>query len=290
MTLGACPSVRSERAATRRVLGAVGLVAGCLLALGGCGGSKSVGRGMDAAVRDATVVDGSALLDAWPSDGGASSDAAPSDAGTTAMCPTPTCDPRQDAGSCPSGTCALTAATPGCVTGVGDAGEGDPCGTTTDCTTGLGCFAQGDGGICGRLCCPGDDAACGTGEQCAGTGMLVDGVDTPWGRCLASRSCDVLHPAETCEPGEGCYIVSATGDTECLRAGSADVGGACTAQNDCAAGLFCGGLTHMACLRICSLADAGAAPCPPTEGDCRAYVHSPAGTGLCTVATTAAGH
>jgi hypothetical protein len=48
-------------------------------------------------------------------------------------------------------------------------------------------------------------------------------------------------------------------------------------------GLFCGGfegVVERTCIRICRLD--GTVPCPVDEGMCRAYAHSPPGTGLCT--------
>ena len=87
--------------------------------------------------------------------------------------------------------------------------------------------------------------------------------------------------------GEGCYIVSPEGDTDCLRGGAGESGAACVEQNDCAAGYHCGGVTDLTCARICEIgATSGEGACPPTEGNCQAYPYSPDGSGVCTRDTT----
>jgi hypothetical protein len=162
--------------------------------------------------------------------------------------------------------------------------KGGACTSSEECAPGLACFRRGDGGVCGQPCCPGRAEVCEGETTCNGPGVLVDGNDSEWASCIGPRACQPLAPGETCEPGEGCYIVSSTGDTDCRRAGAADVGDPCAEQSDCAPGLFCAGLSSPTCVRICSLGDAGTgATCPSGEGNCRAYSHSPPGTGLCTI-------
>lgn len=112
--------------------------------------------------------------------------------------------------------------------------------------------------------------------------MLVDGTTAAsWGRCVLPRWCDVLLRDTVCDPGEGCYIVSGRGDTDCRAAGTLEVGRACDSENACLPGLFCAGLMARTCVRICALGDGGAGICPSGEGSCRAYPYSPAGTGIC---------
>ena len=234
-------------------------------------------------VRDATIVDGGAALDAAPAD------AAPADAGGRRdaggpACPHTECNPLGDGCDEPA-SCRLVSGGTMCVEPQAEpVDEGGACAASEDCAPGLTCFRRGDGGVCGQPCCPGMDDSC-TGERtCHGPGVLADGSETDWWSCVEPRSCRPLEPAADCEPGEACYIVSREGDTDCRRAGDGETGDACLEQNDCGPGFFCAGLTTPTCVRICSLGDAGtAATCPTSEGNCRAYSHSPPGTGLCTV-------
>ena len=253
-------------------------LAALLAACGGDGGGEPL---PDAAWPDATVLDGGPAPDAPGADGGAF-DAAGTDAGRL-WCTWEACDPR-GADTCPArAVCSLVGNTPSCIADLGMSTAGEPCVATTDCAHGLACFAQGDGGVCARLCCPGDsDLECGLGMRCAGTLVLVDGTTTDWWHCVGPRPCNVIDPSATCETGEGCYIVSPSGETDCRRVGTAQVGESCVEQTDCAGGLFCAGLATRICVRICSLRDAGGAPCPSSEGTCRRQAFSPDATGLCT--------
>ena len=234
--------------------------------------------------RDATVVDGAWLMDASPRDAGGRADAgAAADAGGPS-CGWTECDPLED--TCDGDTsCRLTVDGTMCAEpGTTAIAEGGACTSSDECAPGLDCFRRGDGGVCGRPCCPGRDDVCDGETSCNGPGVLVDGTDSEWWSCVPARACQPLAAGEACEPGEGCYIVSSTGDTDCRRAGAADVGDSCAEQSDCAPGLFCAGLSSPTCVRICSLGDAGTgATCPSGEGSCRAYSHSPPGTGLCTI-------
>lgn len=231
---------------------------------------------------DAALVDGSGLLDGGTAagEGGVSrGDAsAASDAGAASACGISMCDPRSP--DCPDGRCVLWGAVASCEEAAGSYASDAPCETVTECAPGLACFQSDAGGVCGRVCCPSDELACTGDAVCGGGGVLVDGTETSWGRCLPPRSCDVLRPAEVCAPREGCYILDTSGRAECRVAGTAGAGEACAAQSDCQAGFFCGGITpNQTCVRICRL---GAGDCPSDEGRCVAQAHSPAGSGFCT--------
>jgi hypothetical protein len=177
----------------------------------------------------------------------------------------------------------LDDAVPACVEMAGMGSAGDYCDATADCGPGLACFLAHGDGRCAAPCCPSDAEACGVDERCGAPGILVDGTPTQFYRCTGPRPCDVFAPQEVCEDTEGCYIVEPDGTTDCRPAGAGESGAPCVEQSDCMPGFFCGGLTALTCVRICELrASSGDRACPPDEGSCRAYSHSPEGTGLCT--------
>jgi hypothetical protein len=195
------------------------------------------------------------------------------------------CDPRSGDGCLEAGSCSLVSEVSSCEMTPGALGPGATCENVTDCAPGLACFQSELGGICGRICCPGDDT-CLEGNVCRGSGILVDETQTRWGQCLPPQSCDVLQPELDCSTREGCYIIDSGGNTECRVAGTGAFGDACTAQEDCQSGFFCGGVggaTH--CARICRL---GGEPCPIDEGRCVWQLHSPEGSGICTIDATTA--
>ncbi len=230
------------------------------------------GRPRDASLTDAMLLptDGAAADAAPPSDG-AVVDAAP-----PARC-AGECDPRE-AASCSGGYCALRDRIPACHPAAGTVGEGGACSVDLLCEPGLACFPGAAGPTCERVCCPSTDTC--PGElRCGGDGVLANGATTSWGRCMPARSCDVLDQAGSCPMREGCYIVSASGDTQCRAAGSSGVGVACERPEDCAPGLACAGVMRRACIRICRIDDP--MPCPRDEGRCIAQAYSPAGSGVC---------
>lgn len=191
------------------------------------------------------------------------------------------CDPRLAAAGCiDEMRCVLASEEPACTDTFGVAEAGEACDGLDACAPGLACFraARTSGGVCGLICCPGDDAACEGAARCGGDGLLIDGTATAWGRCVPPRPCSVLSPELTCEAREGCYIVDGAGATECRLAGTAEAGEPCTAPEDCAGGLFCGGLSERTCLRVCSLTMTRA--CTSDER-CVAQTYSPEGTGIC---------
>lgn len=237
--------------------------------------------------RDAAVSDGGGLLDAGflvqdasppPSDAGGSVDAG------VPLCAAGGCDPR-DTTACTGQVCLLSGAAPACESVMqGMLRAGMPCEASAECAPGLACFLDEGEGVCGRVCCPTDGSACAVGSRCGGAGVLVDGTETSWGRCLAQRSCDVLRPSDTCEAREGCYLLESTGMTECRIAGTAGPGEACEFQEDCAAGFWCGGVAAARrCVRLCSVREDA---CPTEEGRCVAQTHTPDEVGLCTMDMT----
>ncbi len=250
-----------------------------------CGGDDGHG---DASV-DTGTMDGTTIVDGGRTDSGTPGDAGLDSAVPDAAPPSCTgdCDPREGAPCGDAGVCALVADAPMCAEALGTKAAGATCEAVSDCLPGLACFMRAGGGVCADVCCP-SDGVCPGDQHCTGAGILVDGTETEWWSCVGLRTCDVLRPAEACERGEGCYIVSTEGDTDCLRAGAGEAGADCVDQNDCASGYFCAGVTVGTCARICEIgATSGPRACPDGEGNCQAYPYSPEGTGVCTRATSA---
>lgn len=191
----------------------------------------------------------------------------------------PTGRPTAGRGCLDAAVCVLTGEAPSCSATPGSLPLGSACEMSDACAAGLACFRAGRtaGGVCAPICCPGDAETCVEG-RCAGDGILVDGTATAFGRCAPPRRCDVLAPELTCEAREGCYVVDATGTTECRIAGTRDAGETCMVPEDCATGLFCGGLGPRTCLRICAIDMPRA--CEADER-CVAQSYSPAGSGIC---------
>jgi hypothetical protein len=235
--------------------------------------------------RDAMLAEGGIRLDVSEYDGGEHDATVEVDAESPVLCTTGACDPRDPVRSCAGrGVCVLRDRWPVCVMRVGDLPEHAPCMASEECAPGHACFRGPDGGVCARVCCPASDSAlCGTDTRCSADGTLSNGVVTSWGRCAPHTACDLFAPERSCAPREGCYIVyprrETEPETECLYAGSADVGDRCVEQNDCRPGLFCAGIGSRSCVRICRLDEPES--CPSDEGRCVAQAYSPRGTGVC---------
>ena len=269
------PWSRPGRAAPMLV--AVALAAACGDASSGPSTDGDGGR------RDATVVDASLDRDATAGPEAGADGAVDLD-GFVPVCPTESCDPRDDSG-CVGKQCVLSSEGTSCLAHSADLRlEGFSCGEAGDCASGLVCFAEGDGGVCRAPCCGSGDS-CGPTRQCVPVARFPDDSPSRWGRCMPARACDVLAAEGACEPDEACYIVSESGETDCRALGAADVGGPCVVQEDCAGGLFCP--VSGTCVRICSLGDAGGPRCLADEGNCVAYSYTPRGTGVCTVIAAA---
>lgn len=267
----------------------IGVAVLAILTLAGC----SVGYdpiGPDGGLRDVLVVDRAPMdaADDAPSSDGSIADLGAPDAAPSACHPVD-CDPRsvRPCSATPASACLLEDEGPTCEPSVGRGHEGDPCALDGDCGSTLACFATSTGGRCARVCCALDPYACGVGPvRCEAPSMLVGGGMSMWGRCDGPHACDVLRTDE-CDPGEGCYIVSGTGDTDCRPAGVRAVTETCVESNDCTPGFVCAGVGIKKCARICSLGVMDACgDLPGTE--CRAYAYSPAGTGVCSVPVSSA--
>ena len=243
-------------------------------------GGGPVDAGLDGSLPDVRVVD-AALPDVGMGGGDAAADGT-ADAGPGApACPSePRCDPVTGAGCGPAAWCVLSDGEARCARETGTGEEGADCRRTSDCRVGLACFRLGDRNACARPCCGGAEA-CGFGGRCVAGAVLASGHTAAWGRCTLAISCDVLAPTRDCAPGEGCYIVDASGTTACRPAGGGGPGDACGDQEDCRPGFYCGGIGDArTCVRICAL-DGSDGGCPEGEGACVRASASPDGTGLC---------
>lgn len=248
--------------------------------LAGCGGGQGdldASTPRDAAFADAIEIGRDAMaLDA------AGDAAAATDAGV-AMCASGECDPTAGTGCESTAVCVLDDRLPACVGAVGAGTSGVLCASELECAPGLACFRDGAGGVCARVCCPGDAMACDVGTRCSADGVLVTGVTTSWGRCAAPRACDPRTP--DCPAREGCYIRYPEPGAECRFAGTAAVGDGCAVPEDCQPGLYCAGIGSPTCVRVCRLDDPRS--CPSAEGTCVAQAYSTEGTGVCVAAATA---
>lgn len=252
----------------------VGRLLVALVALAGCTSTTDVGDG--GVVPDVPTIEGGTIRPDATAEDAAGPDGSRADAGPS--CPG-ACDPRVARSCSGTASCTLGIGLPMCVPALGAGARGDACSSPDECGAGLGCFRDRATGLgsCERACCPLDGAGCEPTERCGGAGELVGGERTAWGQCGPVRSCDVLAPV-ACTEREGCFIVDPSGATECRLAGLAAAGEACERPEDCAAGLFCGGLGPRTCLVVCELAAARA--CPDLSR-CVAQSYSPAGTGVC---------
>lgn len=233
--------------------------------------------------RDGTIADAT-LTNDGAADAGTSSDASAEVDGGAPACGGG-CDPRASVGCGQDMSCRFVSGIPACMpqapSDAGAGAEGAHCAYDADCGAGLACFDTAGGATCGRVCCA-SRMDCPSTQRCRGDGRLVDGTTSAWGRCLLPVSCDLGHPERACVTREGCYIVDGMGTTECLIAGAAATGAACTGVADCAPGHVCTGLTTRTCVAICLLpSTAPHQGCMDTE-HCEAQAYSPAGTGICT--------
>lgn len=237
-------------------------------------------------MRDAAVEDGGGFLDAGTLDASPPArDAGPAADAGAPLCDVMECDPREPAVGCSTGACVLWSDDPACSSEMpGRLSAGMPCAEVGECGGGLACFLVDGAGVCAPVCCPTEDTACAVGSRCGGSGVLVDGTETGWGRCVAQVSCELLAAETGCEPREACYLVDTTMMTECRLAGTAGAGESCAVQEDCQPGFFCGGIAAARrCVRLCRIA---AGDCPTAEGRCIAQSHTPADIGLCTMDMT----
>jgi len=217
----------------------------------GCGDDRPPG---DASVADADT----GLTDGGGTDSGGT-DAA-MDTGTSMQCGGNECNIVTGDG-CPVGQgCYFLSTGPNTEpmaicqpTGFGT--DGVPCMNQQDCQSGWDCVPGLR--VCLKLCCFGDDSACPSGQRCSTRYVWMDAagttIETDGAYCSGSVDCDPL--AQTGCGTEACYTdTPGDGSLLCAMPGVSAEGEACTALNDCAAGLYCvGSGAGLQCHRYCAV-------------------------------------
>jgi hypothetical protein len=183
------------------------------------------------------------------------------------------CDPIDDGGGgCAAGECCYLddSANPVCLAGgVGE--QDDECTVGVDCGCGYTCVSDGVNGSCAHWCdltAPFDDALAHDGDCPAPaicSVVLNDGAGGELGMiCDTPALCNEITQ-EGCDEGDACYVVRASGATDCAAAGDAVRGEDCVYINDCAAGFSCASIGGSnVCALYCN-PDNGDADC--TDGD-----------------------
>lgn len=145
--------------------------------------------------------------------------------------------------ACPDGhVCTLNGAKFQC-TAPGTQVVDKPCNDSARCATGACVVTETDGSRCFSFC--DKDADCPAGKNC-NVRVAVDGGGEAKLCGAKPAACDIYAQDCTGE-GDGCYL--GDGATVCVKAGTAEVGAACNASNDCAKSLICAGSK---CLEICN--------------------------------------
>jgi hypothetical protein len=175
--------------------------------------------------------------------------------------------------------------------------EREPCDAQGQCGAGLYCAgtdAPGDGGfhgICRKLCCGGDWAACPTGESCIretevkfGTELVYANVDL----CFPVGTCDVFDSSACQSEGRTCRVVDPTGAVACAPYSNLVAGAPCDRTHQCGAGLTCAGATpkdtsNGTCRKLCRWPSCAEGPtCAAAEGTCVHFDRDPPNAGECT--------
>ncbi len=150
----------------------------------------------------------------------------------------------------------------------GDVAYGAVCSEDAPCAEGICLSINGTDSLCYELC--DSEVACADGVAC----LELDAV--PFQVCEIEdiyASCGLLD--QDCDEGFGCYSVVDEETPICVPEAAAASGEACSAANDCLAGLVC---VADACHDLCDTA--ATADCSGTE-ICAVY-YDPDGAGYCT--------
>lgn len=128
--------------------------------------------------------------------------------------------------------------TTSCVAG-GTISKNGKCTKIGECAVGFSCVA----GLCLPFCNSASDCSGSGSPRCQAVMYTPTGSTTSKpipGFNVCEQQCDPVSPSSVCGSGVGCALVSSTGDTTCLAAGSATGPGACTSDVfACAPGYTC---------------------------------------------------
>lgn len=147
----------------------------------------------------------------------------------------PSCDPLDALGCGANMTCGLVSADfdTACV----DAGNGQVGGScmpgTNECAPGQGiCINLGGTPSCFETCGP--QKSCTSMNAACQTLQTQGGATSPFGVCIEQEPTDTCDPVNPmCEANENCSLVGGINDFGCQPAGTAQIGGACSPQNNC---------------------------------------------------------
>jgi hypothetical protein len=147
-----------------------------------------------------------------------------------------------------------------------DGGQGDPCASAAQCSTGFVCAA----GTCALEGSVGLGGGCSATRDCATSLYCTEvGVCGPAGNGQTGASCST---GADCAKGLACELSGFEG--VCVAAGTGDLGASCGATHDCLAGLVCG--TNGKCDRVTDAYPPFAGvQCVPPESPFRIYWQVP---------------
>lgn len=169
-------------------------------------------------------------------------------------------------------------------------GVEEPCTSSQDCRSGLGCVGGLNSGRCLPFCCAVDGDSCPTDFYCTErplrsepfreTNAPLVPVCERADNCSLSEPFDCEGPRCVCGPDTACALVSPDGTTACLPPGTGEAGDPCPASNPCKHGYHCSQATSPGtCVKICDLDQENSEACG--SGVCQATPLLPDGWGTC---------
>ena len=135
----------------------------------------------------------------------------------------------------------------------GQASEGQPCQSSSDCAAALDCVVVGASSSpqCARYCCLGNSAC--SAVQFCDVEPLLSPMFTKVPVCVQMAHCELLSPtpAGTCTGDTTCSVVREDGQTSCVEVGNAAAGEPCDSLH-CGVGLACLGTSgSRRCFKLC---------------------------------------
>lgn len=170
---------------------------------------------------------------------------------------------------------------------IGQMQVGEPCFGSADCSAGLACVGEGEGGgSCRPYCCEGTLASCSNAEFCE-VRPLVEEKSVRVPVCMPVGLCSPVDPFPcsagdncSCPEGKACQVVRPDGQTACTAPGVGKEGAACTGReaSECAPGYVCS--LASGCMKLCSTIQGVGPSC--TEGAiCQTPPEFPSDWGVC---------